>query len=129
MPTSMFPERFNSSARPRVNRPIRMAPSPVLAVTLPSARSTSKPPLPLLRSRSAEAWPIQICPPELESPTVPLISLIRTATTLPWMLACPAMWPIATSPAAMFACSALMRSSWTRPLAMCSSHSPSEPSA
>jgi DNA-binding SARP family transcriptional activator len=45
-------------------RPIRMAPSPVLAVTLPSARSMSKPPLPLLRSRSAEAWPIQVCPPE-----------------------------------------------------------------
>jgi hypothetical protein len=38
----------------------------------------SKPPLALLRSRSAEASPIQICPAELESLTVPLTSLIRT---------------------------------------------------
>jgi hypothetical protein len=43
-----------------------MAPLAVVAVTLSSARSMSKSPLPLLRSRSAEAWPIQACPPELE---------------------------------------------------------------
>ena len=43
-----------------------MAPLAVVAVTLPSARSMSNPPLALLRSRSAEAWPIQVCPPELD---------------------------------------------------------------
>ena len=45
-----------------VIRPIRMAPLAVVAVTLPSARSMSKLPLALLRSRSAEAWPIRTCP-------------------------------------------------------------------
>ena len=74
---------------------------------------SEKPPLLLLRSRSAEAWPIQACPPELVSPTVPLTSPIRIANAPPSMLARPAMWPIATSPDAMLACSASTRSSWT----------------
>jgi hypothetical protein len=78
-PTSLVPEPFISFARPLVIRPIRMAPLAVVAVTLPSARSMSKSQLPLLRSRSAAAWPIQLCPPEFENPTVPLTSPIRIA--------------------------------------------------
>ena len=35
MPISMFPEPFISFAWPRISRPIRMAPSAVVAVTLP----------------------------------------------------------------------------------------------
>ncbi len=113
MPTSMSPEPFFSLARPCVIRPIRMAPLAVVAVTAPSARSMSKSQPALLRSRSAEAWPIQACPPELASPTAPPTSPIRIANAPPSMSARPSMWPIATSPDAMLARSASIRSSRT----------------
>src|SRR6185503_10445666 len=87
-----------------------MAPLAVVAVTPASAHSTSKPPLALLRSRSAEACPIQACPREPEIRTVPSTSPIRTAIAAPSISAGPAMWPTATSPAEMFACSASTRS-------------------